>query len=76
MKAVPPAVILQLQAYIAWAYDMVLAAGLQFGWTADPYVLGSLSYPDDPRVSIQHTSPETGLVKVHFSAAGYVESAV
>ena len=47
----------------------------QRGQTADPDVFGSLRYLDDTRVSIDHTSPETGAVAVHFPVAGYVVSA-
>ena len=47
----------------------------QRGRTADPDVFGSLRYLDDTRVSIDHTSPETGAVAVHFPVAGYVVSA-
>ncbi len=47
----------------------------QRGHTADPDVLGSLRYLDNTRVSIDHTSPETGAVAVHFPVAGYVVSA-
>ena len=48
----------------------------QRGQTADPDVYGRLRYLDDTRISIDHTSPETGAVAVHFPIAGYVVSAV
>jgi hypothetical protein len=47
----------------------------QRGQTADPDVYGRLRYLDDTRISIDHTSPETGAVAVHFPIAGYVVSA-
>jgi len=39
--------------------------------TADPDVVGRLRYLDDTRVSLDHESPETGAVAVHFPGAGY-----
>ena len=47
----------------------------QRGNTADPDVFGRLRYLDDTRVSIDHSSPETLAVAVHFPVAGYVLSA-
>ena len=48
----------------------------QRGTTADPDIFGSLRYLDDTRVSIDHDSPQTLSVAVHFPVAGYVLSAV
>ena len=39
--------------------------------TADPDVVGRLRYLDNTRVSLDHESPETGAVAVHFPVAGY-----
>lgn len=44
------------------------------GETADPDVFGALRYLDDTRISIDHDSPETGRVAVHFPLAGYMLS--
>jgi|TARA_B110000503_G_scaffold109212_1_gene163316 glutathione S-transferase len=44
------------------------------GETADPEVFGALRYLDDTRASIDHYSPETGPVAVHFPLAGYMLS--
>lgn len=64
---------------IVAGFDAGLKTGQQImlrqrGDTADPDVVGSLRYLDDTRVSIDHTSPETGAVAVHFPVAGYVVS--
>ena len=63
------------------AYDGGLQMGQRVmirprGQTADPDVFGTLRYIDDTRVSINHSSEETGDVAVHFPVAGYVITAV
>jgi len=45
------------------------------GQSADPDVFGRLRYLDDTRLSIDHESPETGPIAVHFPISGYVVSA-
>jgi len=58
-------------------FDAGLTLGHQIkvrprGASADPDVFGQLRYLDDTRISIDHISPETGPIAVHFPVAGYV----